>query len=147
MNDTVFYVLGIALVVVALVVSFIGLRFDKFPTSRGLLIGGTVAIAALVGATMVFAWRNAADEKHHREAELAADAAANQQAGNTAEADEEVGSGAATAPRRRRPRQRPRRPATPRRARSCSRARAASGATRSPPRARRAPRGPTSTAR
>jgi mono/diheme cytochrome c family protein len=96
MNDTVFYVLGIALVVVALVVSFIGLRFDKFPTSRGLLIGGTVAIAALVGATMVFAWRNAADEKHHREAELAADAAANEQAGNTAEADEEEGSGAAT---------------------------------------------------
>jgi cytochrome c oxidase subunit 2 len=96
MNDTVFYVLGISLVVVALVVSFIGLRFDKFPTSRGLLIGATVAIAALVGATMVFAWRNAADEKQHREAELAADAAANEQAGNTAEADEEEGSGAAT---------------------------------------------------
>jgi mono/diheme cytochrome c family protein len=96
MNDTVFYVLGIVLVVVALVVSFVGLRFDKFPTSRALLLGGTVAIAVLVGATMVFAWRNAEDEQHHREAELAADVAANEQAGDTAEADEEAGSGAAT---------------------------------------------------
>ena len=95
MNETVFYVLGIALVVVALVVSFLGLRFNKFPTSRALLVGGTVAVAVLVGATMVFAWRNAADEQHHREAELAEDTAANEQAGDTAEADEEAGSGAA----------------------------------------------------
>src|ERR1044072_3509726 len=94
MNDTVFYVLGIALVVTALVVSFVGLRFNKFPTSRAILVGGTVAIAVLVGATMVFAWRNAEDEQHHREAELAEDVAANEQAGNTAEADEEAGSGA-----------------------------------------------------
>ena len=33
MNETLFYVLGIALVVVALVVSFVGLRFEKFPPS------------------------------------------------------------------------------------------------------------------
>ena len=33
-NQTLFFVLGISLVVVALVVSFVGLRFDKFPASR-----------------------------------------------------------------------------------------------------------------
>jgi len=95
MNDTVFYVLGIALVVTALVVSFVGLRFNKFPASRAILVGGMVAIVVLVGATMVFAWRNAADEQHHREAELAADVETNEQSGDTAEADEEAGSGAA----------------------------------------------------
>jgi cytochrome c oxidase subunit 2 len=96
MNDTVFYVLGISLVVVALVVSFVGLRFDKFPGTRGLLIGGTIAIAVLVGATMTFAWRNAADEQATRQAELNQDVTTNEQSGNTAEADEEAGSGATT---------------------------------------------------
>ena len=96
MNDTVFYVLGISLVVVALVVSFVGLRFDKFPGTRGLLIGGTLAIAVLVGATMTFAWRNAADEQATREAELSEDVTTNEQSGDTAEADEEEGSGATT---------------------------------------------------
>ncbi|HEY8001159.1 MAG TPA: cytochrome c [Solirubrobacterales bacterium] len=97
MNDTVFYVLGLSLVAVALVVSFVGLRFDKFPNSRGLLVVATVAIAALVLATMTFAWRNAADEQDTREAELAADVTANEQAGNTTEADEEAGSAASEA--------------------------------------------------
>jgi mono/diheme cytochrome c family protein len=95
MNETVFYVLGIALVIVALVVSFAGLRFEKFPPTRGILIGATLAIAVLVGATMTFAWRNAEDEQAHHEAELAEDVAANEEAGDTAEADEEAGSGAA----------------------------------------------------
>jgi cytochrome c oxidase subunit 2 len=96
MNDTVFYVLGISLVVVALVVSFVGLRFDKFPGTRGLLIGGTIAIAVLVGATMTFAWRNAADEQAARDAELNEAVTTNEQSGDTAEADEEAGSGATT---------------------------------------------------
>jgi mono/diheme cytochrome c family protein len=94
MNETLFFVLGIALVIVALVVSFVGLRFDKFPPTRPLLIGATVAIAVLVGATMTFAWRNAADEQTHREAELAEAVEANEQSGDVAEADEEAGSGA-----------------------------------------------------
>jgi mono/diheme cytochrome c family protein len=96
MNQTLFFVLGISLVAVALIVSFLGLRFDKFPPSRGILIGGIVAIAVLVGATMTFAWRNAADEKADRVAELNAAVTTNEQAGNTAEADEEEGSGATT---------------------------------------------------
>ena len=48
MNETLFYVLGLGLVAIALVVSFVGLRCEKFPASRALLVGGTVAVAALV---------------------------------------------------------------------------------------------------
>ena len=71
-NDTVFYVLGIGLVVAALVVAFVGIRFERFPTSRPLLVGGTLVFAALVVATTTFAWRNAEDEQEHRDAEIAA---------------------------------------------------------------------------
>lgn len=97
LNHTAFFVLGLSLVAIALVVTFIGLRFDKFPASRALLVGGTLAVAVVVGATMVFAWRNAEDEQDVAEAELAADAAANEQSGNTTEADEEVGSASPSA--------------------------------------------------
>jgi mono/diheme cytochrome c family protein len=95
MNDTLFYVLGLSLVVIALVVSFAGLRFEKFPASRGLLIGGTVAITALVLATMTFAWRNAEDEQEHREAELAEAAEESAEEGEDTEVAEQVGSEAA----------------------------------------------------
>jgi mono/diheme cytochrome c family protein len=95
LNHTAFFVLGLALVAVALIVSFLGLRFDKFPSSRHVLIGGTIGVAVLVAATMTFAWRNAEDEQDTREAELAADTAENEAAGNTTEANEEEGSGAA----------------------------------------------------
>ena len=93
-NETVFYILGGALVVVALGVSFAGLRFDKFPGTKGLLIGGTLAITVLVGATMVFAWRGSEDEQEHREAELAEAVAEEEEAGETTEADETAGSDA-----------------------------------------------------
>jgi mono/diheme cytochrome c family protein len=95
-NQTVFFILGISLVVVALVVSFAGLRFQKFPPSRVFLIGGVAFVALLVVATGTFAWRNGEDEKAKKADELAAAAAANQASGNTAEADEEEGSGATT---------------------------------------------------
>jgi mono/diheme cytochrome c family protein len=93
-NEVVFYVLGGVLVVVALVVSFGGLRFDRFPGSRGLLVGATLAIAVLVAATMTFAWRNAEDEQEHRDAELAESVAEEEEAGQTTEADETAGSDA-----------------------------------------------------
>ena len=93
LNHTAFFVLGLALVAIALVVSIVGLKFDKFPTSRLVLIGGTVGVAVLVAATMTFAWRNAEDEQDKHETELAEDTAANEAEGNTAEADEEEGSG------------------------------------------------------
>jgi mono/diheme cytochrome c family protein len=90
-NETVFFILGISLVVVALVVSFGGLRFKNFPPSRGVLVVGVGLTAALVVATAVFAWRNGEDEKAARGDELAAEAAANEASGNTTEASEEEG--------------------------------------------------------
>jgi len=50
-----------------------------------------VAIAAVVLATTVFAWRNAEDEQAHREAELAEAAEENAEGGEGLEVDEEIG--------------------------------------------------------
>ena len=91
-NDTVFYVLGACLVAIALGVSIAGLRFQNFPGSKALLVGATLAIVVVVGATMTFAWRNAEDEQAEKQAELAEEVAANEEAGDTTEANEEAGS-------------------------------------------------------
>jgi plastocyanin len=70
-DETLFYVFGIALVCAALILTTVGIRFERFPGSRVLLAGVAVAVAGLVGATAVFAVRNAFDEQRHRDAELA----------------------------------------------------------------------------
>jgi uncharacterized cupredoxin-like copper-binding protein len=75
MNQTLFYVFGIALVVSAVGVAAIGLRFENFPPTRMALLGVVLYFAVLVGGTTVFAVLNAADEQHDREAEAAAEAA------------------------------------------------------------------------
>src|SRR5688572_33267832 len=71
-NETVFYIVGGALVVLALVTSFLGLRWEKFPTSKGMLAGVVAVFLAFVGATAAFAWLNGEDEQDHRNAEIAA---------------------------------------------------------------------------
>jgi mono/diheme cytochrome c family protein len=71
MNDTVFYVVGACLVAVALITSFVGLRYDKFPGSRGVQLAGILLFVLMVGASMTFAWRNAEDEQATRDAEQA----------------------------------------------------------------------------
>jgi plastocyanin len=63
MDKTLFYALGIALVVSAVVVSLIGLRFEKFPSSRTMLLAVLAYFVALVAATATFAVRNANDEQ------------------------------------------------------------------------------------
>ncbi len=98
MNETLFYALGIGLVVVAVLVAVIGLRFDKFPASKGLLVLGTAAFAALVVATGAFAWLNAEDEQEHREAELAEAAEETAAEGEEGQAAEEVGPDVAQDP-------------------------------------------------
>jgi mono/diheme cytochrome c family protein len=70
-NDTVFYILGISLVALALIVSAIGLRFQKFPPSRGALILGTLVFFGMVLATTTFAWRNGEDEQAERNEKIA----------------------------------------------------------------------------
>jgi mono/diheme cytochrome c family protein len=98
MNETLFYVLGIGLVVVAVLVAALGLRFEKFPGSKGLLAGATVAFAALVVATAAFAWLNAEDEQEHREAELAEAAEESAAEDEAAQEAEEVGPDVAETP-------------------------------------------------
>jgi plastocyanin len=73
MNETLFYVFGIALVVSAVGIAGIGLRFENFPPNRGVLAGAVLYFAVLVGTTAVFAVLNAQDEQRHREAEQAAE--------------------------------------------------------------------------
>lgn len=72
MDKTLFFVFGIALVVSAVGIAAIGLRFENFPPNRGVLVGVIMYFAALVGATAVFAVLNARDEQRDREAEQAA---------------------------------------------------------------------------
>jgi len=71
MDDTLFYVFGIALVLSAVGVSALGLRIEGFPPTRIALVGLMAYFAALVGATTTFAVLNARDEQQKREAEQA----------------------------------------------------------------------------
>ena len=88
MEQTLFYVFGIALVVCALAVTAAGLRFENFPPSRGLMVGIVVAFAALVGATATFAWMNAEEEQSEHAAEHAEERAAAQEEEIAAEQEE-----------------------------------------------------------
>jgi uncharacterized cupredoxin-like copper-binding protein len=72
MDKTLFFVFGITLVVSAVGIAGIGLRFENFPPNRGVLAGAILYFAVLVGATAVFAVLNARDEQHDLEAEQAA---------------------------------------------------------------------------
>ena len=95
MEETLFYVFGLALVLSALVVSALGLRSESFPSR--IVLGGVVAyFVVLVGATSAFAVLNAREEQRERDAEHA-------EAAETVPAGEEV-------ERRRRARRRRREP-------------------------------------
>lgn len=70
----------------ALVISFVGAKFDKFPSSRTALFGITGFFVALVLGTATFGWLHAEDEQHHRESEpVAEESSAKQEAGVPAE--------------------------------------------------------------
>ena len=73
MEQTLFFALGIALVVIALALSAIGLRWESFPPSRPLLLGVTTLVAGMVVATGAFAWLNAEEEQDEHAAEHAAE--------------------------------------------------------------------------
>lgn len=79
MEETLFYVFGIALVLAALVVSAMGLRWEAFPQSRPLFAGVVALFAVLVVGTAAFGWLNAEEEQEHREAELAEEQAAQEE--------------------------------------------------------------------
>jgi mono/diheme cytochrome c family protein len=71
MEQTLFYVLGITLVVCALALTAIGLRWEGFPRSRGVLAVIVAGFAALVVSTAAFAWMNAEEEQSEHAAEHA----------------------------------------------------------------------------
>jgi plastocyanin len=81
-NGTIFFILGPVLVVSALVVAIVGLRYKSFPPSRGVLAAVILWFAILVGGTATFAVLHAADDQHARQAEEA-QAATGQPAGAT----------------------------------------------------------------
>ena len=66
-----FYVFGIALVVLALIVSFAGLRMENFPGSRGVLAAVLGIMGALVVASCAFAVVLSREEADHRAEEVA----------------------------------------------------------------------------
>ncbi len=74
-----FFVIGIALVVLAVVTSAIGLRNERFPASRGALAAGLALFIVFVGGTTTFAVINANHEQKQREEENAAAAQAEEE--------------------------------------------------------------------
>jgi plastocyanin len=78
-DETLFYVFGIALVLSAVGLSAIGIRSESFPPSRIAVAALIAYFVALVGATTTFAVLNARDDQRKRSAEQA-EAAATQPA-------------------------------------------------------------------
>lgn len=72
--ETLFYVAGIALILTALVISFLGMRSDDFP-SRGALRAGVAVMSVIVVVTAYGAVGLAQEEQQHREEEQNEEAA------------------------------------------------------------------------
>ena len=68
MKETVFYIVGIALAVSAVLVSFIGLKSEKFPGKLGVVVILVFAIGAIGAGT--FAVLYSKEHEEHREHEL-----------------------------------------------------------------------------
>jgi mono/diheme cytochrome c family protein len=94
MDATVFYIVGLALVAIALVISFVGMRSEKFP-SDGVLRIGVVLVAVLVVVTSAAAVSSSQEEAQEREHEENAEAA-EVLAEESAENAEEAGGGNAS---------------------------------------------------
>lgn len=96
MDDTFFYFAGGALIVIALVLSLIGMRSDKFPSGRFLPIG-IVLVALLVGATAYGAVSLSQSEEAERTLEEA-NAEGNVESNVSDTAEQQVGSAPADTP-------------------------------------------------
>jgi plastocyanin len=72
MDGSVFYIVGGALIVAALALSWVGVRGrDTFPPSRRTMTGVLAAFGLLVAVTAAYAVANAREEEEHRNDELA----------------------------------------------------------------------------
>jgi hypothetical protein len=90
MEQTLFYIVGSALVAAAVALSAVGLRYERFPLSRGSLTAVLAGLALLVVATSAAAVIAARDEQKHRRAEWAheAEKAGHEAGAESAEAEE-----------------------------------------------------------
>jgi plastocyanin len=89
---TVFYVVGAVLAVSAVLVSFLGLRLEKFPGRAGLLV--LLWFAALIGVTTTYAVLNGKEEQEAKAAELAkANEEIEEEEASPVEVEEAEGSG------------------------------------------------------
>jgi plastocyanin len=91
-NPELFYWIGGVLAVLAVVISFVGLREKAFPASRGQMIGTLAVFFVLVLGATTYAVVNARDEQQHREEELAQEGGAEE-----VEAEQTGGEGPDTA--------------------------------------------------
>jgi cytoskeletal protein RodZ len=94
MDETFFYIVGLSLVAIALVISFVGMRSEKFP-SDGVLRIGVILVAAVVIVTGIAAVNSSQLEQQEREHEENAEAA-EATAEETAANEEEAGGGNAS---------------------------------------------------
>lgn len=83
MNETLFYVLGTGLALLAVLTSLVGLRARGFPATRGATVAIFAAFAIVALGATTFAVRQSQDEEAHRE-----QAAGLPQATEEAEAEE-----------------------------------------------------------
>jgi plastocyanin len=72
MDGNFFFVVGIVLVLCAVTLAFVGIRNEeRFPPSRGVLVGVTALFVAIVATTMSFAVVKSVDEQNSRNEKLA----------------------------------------------------------------------------
>ena len=98
---TTFYVLGGALTVLALIISFLGMRSEKFPSDNALKVG-VALFAVVVAVTAVYAVKasqHESEEREHEENALASGEAEDEEIGNEqiGENDVETGGSGVTA--------------------------------------------------
>jgi putative Mn2+ efflux pump MntP len=67
-NGTLFYIFGGALAASAVIVTFLGLKLEKFPGRVAPIVA--LWFIALIGCATTFAVLHAQDEEHHRAADL-----------------------------------------------------------------------------
>jgi hypothetical protein len=95
MDESLFYIAGGALIAVALILSFVGMRSDRFPSEK-LLIPGIALIALLVAVTAVGAVELAKHEQEHKLGE--ANAAADVKESAQTQTDQQAGAAPAPTP-------------------------------------------------
>ncbi len=95
-----FYAFGIGFTLVAVVLSYLGLRSERFPSSRGVYAGGLAVMGLLVVASCAWAVMLAREEQeHHREVYAEFRAEQEQLASEETAAEDATGSdGDATPP-------------------------------------------------